>query len=106
MLCIALGARDLVRDVLVPDFVEVVVRAGVAEADWRDLVATAVRVLDVQRLVDVADEVDDVLQSLLAGGCVGAGIQEEVCLVRDGVDYAAVLVLGIGAVLRVGYFAV
>jgi hypothetical protein len=71
---------------------QIVVRAGMAKAD-RDFIASAVSVLDVQWLVDVADEMDEVLHRFLAGCQVGAGVEEEDCLVGDCVNDATVFVL-------------
>lgn len=92
MLGAALRPGDLVRNVFVPHLMQIVVRAGIAKADG-DFIAAAVSVLDVERLVNVTDEMDEVFQRLLAGCLVRAGIEEEACLVGDCVNDATVFML-------------
>lgn len=97
-----LEPADLVRDGSVPHGVQVVV-AGLVPANG-DLVATALHVLDVQRLVDVADEVQDKLEGLLAQGRAGTGVDEGGCLLVDGRhDTALFLFAAVGRVLYAAF---
>lgn len=82
------AADELLGDAGVPDVVQVEV--GAVEED-ADAVAAAGDVLGVQRLVDVADEVDDELGGLLAvdGAQLAGGVDQPRGVVVQGGDDAA-----------------
>ena len=85
-------------DIRIPDRVEVVVCASAAEADV-DAVAALKGALDVQWLVDVADQMHDVHQRLAPFRLAVCFIREDSCLRGDrgddtAVDALVVAVLG------------
>jgi hypothetical protein len=97
----ALKSAYLMRNARVPDGVEVVVARLVPA--YSDIVAAARQVFHMEGLVNVADEVQDELQSFLAKSWVRTWVYEGRGLLVDCRDDAAFLIFA--AVRRIAYAA-
>lgn len=72
-------------DVGIPDRMQIVVGAGLPEA-YFDLVTPPISILGMQRLMDVADEMEQIAKGFFARQAARVGRDEEGGLVGDGGD--------------------